>query len=85
MFYVYLLKSIKSQDLYVGYCANLKVRFHRHNAGKVKSTKGYLPWELIYYEAYKDKSDATKREKQLKNHAAKETLKKQIECSLKKS
>ncbi len=37
----------------------------------LKSDKGYSPWELVYYEAYRDKLVATKREKQLKNHAAK--------------
>ena len=55
-----------------------------HNSGRVDSTRPYLPWELIYYEAYKNKKDATKREKQLKdNHRAKSELIKQLENSLK--
>jgi putative endonuclease len=82
MFYVYLLKSLSNGDLYIGYCEDLKIRFKRHNDGKVKSTKEYTPWQLVYYEAYRDKLDAAKRKKQLKNHAAKEGLKKQVESSL---
>ena len=67
MFYVYLLKSKKKNNqLYVGYSANLKNRIAEHNAGKSSSTKPYLPWELIFYEAYKDMKDAKRREMYLK-------------------
>ena len=82
MYYVYLLKSIKNSDVYIGYTADLKARILAHNQGKVKSTKYYHPWNLIYYEAYKNKYDATKRERQLKNYRVKEDLKVQIENSL---
>ncbi len=71
MYYVYLLRSLRWNRFYVGYSTDLKKRFSEHNSGSVGSTKFYIPWELVYYEAYKDKLTATKREKQLKNHAAK--------------
>lgn len=58
------------------------MRFKEHNSKRVKATKSYTPWELIYYEAYKNKKDATRREKQLKEHKPKSDLKKQIENSL---
>lgn len=83
MFYVYILRSIRNKDIYIGYSTDLKERLKYHNSGNVRATKQNLPWELIYYEAYKDKSDATKREKQLKNHRAKEDLKIQLKYSLK--
>ena len=82
MFYVYVLRSLKNQDVYIGYSGDLKERIKYHNSGSVKATKDNLPWELIYYEAYKGKLDATKREKQLKNHRAKEDLKILLENSL---
>ncbi|OGM37960.1 excinuclease ABC subunit C, partial [Candidatus Woesebacteria bacterium RIFCSPHIGHO2_12_FULL_38_9] len=63
MFYAYVLRSVKNGDIYVGYSGNLKARFKLHNIGKVKSTKPYTPWKLLYYEAYISKKDATKREK----------------------
>jgi len=82
MYYVYALKSLVNGDLYIGSCKDLKVRFKRHNDKKIKSTKAYAPWKLVYYEAYKDKNDASKREKQLKKHRAKLDLIKQIKNSL---
>lgn len=82
MFYVYLLKSEIDKDIYVGYSENLRKRFKEHNQAKVKSTKCYCPWILIYYEAYRNKKDAIKRERQLKNHKPKDDLIKQIENSI---
>jgi putative endonuclease len=82
MYYVYVLKSQVNGDIYVGFTSDLKKRFREHNNGEVKATKGYRPWQLVYYEAYKGKSDATKREKQLKEHKPKSDLLRQIETSL---
>lgn len=69
MFYVYILKSEYNGSLYTGFTIDLRERFQKHNKGLVQSTKRYLPWELIYYEAYKSKKDALMREKQLKRFA----------------
>lgn len=82
MHYVYVLESTKGKKIYIGFTSDLKNRFELHNSGKVKSTKFYLPWKLVYYEAYLGKPDATKREKELKLHVAKNVLKKQIKYSL---
>lgn len=83
MYYVYVLKSTKNKDIYIGFSNDLKTRYKSHNSGKVKSTKAYRPWKLIYYEAYGVKADATKREKELKMHAAKNELLKRLKKSLK--
>ena len=83
MFYVYALKSSKNGDLYIGFTDDLKIRFRLHNSGRVRSTKPNLPWELVYYEAYKTRKDATRREKQLKMHAVKNELVKRLRESLK--
>jgi len=82
MFYVYVLESEENEDVYVGYTADLKQRFEIHNKGKVRSTKVLKPWNLVYYEAYRSKLDATKREKQLKNHKPRKDLKEQLRFSL---
>jgi len=37
-----------------------------HNEGLSRSTKSKTPWELIYYESFKDRALAEKREKSLK-------------------
>ena len=82
MYYVYVLFSQTNGDLYIGYTIDLRKRFNQHNTGEVKSTKGYRPWRLVYYEAYAGKPDAIQREKQLKMHKAKIDLKIQIKYSL---
>ncbi len=82
MFYVYVLQSHHNKDIYVGYSTDLKRRFFEHSRRKVPSTQSARPWKLVFYEAYLDKNDATKREKQLKMHAAKNALIGQIKNSL---
>jgi putative endonuclease len=74
MYYVYCLKSLNFWRFYIGYSTDLRARFEKHNNKEVLSTKPHAPWDLVYYEAYKEKLVATKREKQLKLHAAKEDL-----------
>jgi len=82
MFYVYLLKSRKDNNLYLGSTNDLKRRFKEHNLGLVTSTKFRAPFDLIYYEAYKSENDARRREQNLKLRArALVQLKKRIqEC-----
>ncbi|MEK6570515.1 MAG: GIY-YIG nuclease family protein, partial [Bacteroidota bacterium] len=49
-FYVYVLRSLKDGKLYIGQTNNLQERLLRHNHGRVKSTKGRRPLQLIYFE-----------------------------------
>lgn len=83
MYYVYLLRSkIKSNQLYVGYSTNLKNRISQHNTGKSASTKPYIPWELMFYESYKSKTDAKRREAYLKTTRGRKALKIMLRDSL---
>lgn len=83
MFYVYILKSKKDGNLYIGSTNDLQRRINEHNNGLVFSTKSRVPFELVYYEAYKSESDARKREKCLKLRSRAFTqLKKRIKESL---
>ncbi|MFA6350548.1 MAG: GIY-YIG nuclease family protein [Candidatus Omnitrophota bacterium] len=66
MFYVYVLRSKKDNNCYIGSTVDLERRIKEHDAGLVFSTKSRLPLELVYYEAYKSESDARYREKNLK-------------------
>lgn len=81
--WVYILKSLKDNKLYIGSTNNLKKRLLEHNNGNVFSTKYRKPFILIYYEAYKAEKDARKREKNLKLRSkALAQLKKRIVESL---
>jgi len=71
MFYVYMLKSTKKEYHYVGSTEDLKRRIEEHNQGKTKSIKHLVPFELLYYEAYKTRLLARKRELELKNNSFK--------------
>jgi putative endonuclease len=74
MFYNYLLKSENNEVLYTGYTSDLKKRLKEHNQGLNVSTKPYVPWKLIYYEACLEIEDANRREKYLKTTQGKRLL-----------
>ena len=80
MFYfVYVLFSHKDKGLYTGFTDNLKRRIKEHNQKLVESTKNRTPFELIYFEGYKDKRAALEREKYLKTGWGRNYLKKIID------
>ena len=83
MHYVYVIKSIKNGSLYVGRTDDLRRRIEEHNKGKSAFTNRGKPYELVYYEAYKDSREAVKRECRLKHHGSTiGHLKKRLENSL---
>lgn len=83
MYYVYVLKSLKTHELYYGYTSDLKRRLTQHNNGESTFTRSARPWTLVYYEAYRSPTDARKRERMLKFYGqAVRRLKERIPCSL---
>lgn len=76
--YVYVIQSIKYEDIYIGYTTNLKERLRRHNDGFNISTKSHRPWFLVHYEAYRDDRDAKRREKYLKTSQGSRLLKRML-------
>lgn len=81
MYYTYVLRSQRDKKLYIGYSSNLKNRFEEHKNGEVESTKHRRPLDLIFYEAFKDKRDAQRREKYFKTEKGKSSLKQVIRFS----
>ena len=78
---VYVLYSKKYDKIYIGYTSDLIKRFHSHNELGTKGyTVKYRPWDVIYTEVFSNKTDAMKREKELKTYQGrvfiKELLKK---------
>jgi len=80
MFYVYILKSKKNQRLYTGITNDLRRRFREHNEkrGSIYTSKN-APFDLIFYEAYLNKKDATKAELFFKSGYGREVLKDKLE------
>jgi len=80
-YFVYVLSARINNKLitYVGYTNNLKKRLYLHNTNKgAKFTKGKR-WKLIYFEKYKTKSKAMKREYYIKtNKKLRSFIKKKI-------
>lgn len=78
MWYVYVLKSYRTNQWYTGFTNDLRKRILEHNAGENKSTKNGIPWKHIYYEACHNKRDAHAREKYLKSGMGKRYLKNRL-------
>ena len=74
MFYTYVLYSVKFDKLYVGQTNFLQMRLEEHNRGLSNFTKRYKPWQLIHYEEFKTRSEAMKREKELKSHKGRDFI-----------
>ena len=78
MFYNYVLQSNKGDNLYIGYTKDLKKRLNEHNQGLNQSTRPYVPWKVIYYEACLDEDDAKRREGYLKKSQGQRLLKRRL-------
>ena len=65
-YFVYVLQSERDGSYYVGHTADLEERIQRHNEGRSLYTKGRVPWELLYQEKFGLRSDASKREREIK-------------------
>jgi putative endonuclease len=64
--YTYILYSRGIDRYYIGVTDDLKWRLERHNMGWGRYTQSGLPWKIVYYESYKSKTEALKREKEIK-------------------
>ena len=76
MFYVYILKSLKNNDIYVGSTSDFRNRLNLHNRGKVKSTKANRPWQLLEHYEFESRSEAFRQEMFYKSGQQKESLRK---------
>ena len=75
---VYVLRSLKDNQFYVGLTRDLPVRVQQHNNGLVTSTKKRVPFELVYWEGCLNESDAAQREKYLKSAWGKRYIKSRL-------
>ena len=74
-YFVYILESEIAGRLYKGQTRDINKRILEHNSGKTKSTKGYKPWKLVYFEKFETRDEAVLREKFFKTGSGRELLK----------
>ena len=80
MFWVYILESQTTGQYYIGYTSNLTDRIRRHNQGLTQTTRrGKGPWQLVYQEEFFNKTEAIKRERQIKDWRDKNRIKRLID------
>lgn len=66
MYYVYILISIKNDQVYTGYTTDLQKRIKEHNSGKSVHTNKFRPWKVQTYIAFENKEQASNFERYLK-------------------
>ena len=75
MHYTYMVQC-GDGTLYTGYTTDVVRRTQEHNRGKgAKYTRSRLPVSLVYYEVHETKTDAMRREYDLKQLTRVEKLK----------
>ncbi|HCA81471.1 MAG TPA: hypothetical protein DEP53_17205, partial [Bacteroidetes bacterium] len=74
-YFVYALRSLTHNYIYVGLTSDVSKRVAQHNEGRERTTRPYLPFELILIEGFETRAEARKREIFLKSGCGKEFLK----------
>jgi putative endonuclease len=64
LFYTYILYSSVKDKFYIGHTENVQNRLLQHNT---RNNLGTNDWIVIYTESFDNRSDAMKREKEIKN------------------
>jgi len=82
MYYTYIIKSLKTGKNYIGCTSNLEQRLIEHNLNKTKSLKNRGPFKIVYYECFKTKTEARKKELQIKSYKGGNAFKKLINHSI---
>jgi putative endonuclease len=72
--YVYVLRSLKDHQFYIGSTNNLRRRLQQHQRGENISTAKRRPFELLYFEGHRSLEDTIRREHYFKTTKGKVTL-----------
>lgn len=74
MYFVYILKSEKDNNLYIGKTNDLKRRLAEHNSGQTQSLKSRIPFILLEYTECSTEQEARILEKELKKGYRREQI-----------
>ena len=78
MYFTYILYSSIKDKYYVGSCQDLDERLRKHNTNHGGFTGKTGDWMLVWTEEHPDKTDALKREKQIKAWKSRKMIEKLI-------
>jgi putative endonuclease len=79
VYYVYILRSLKTKKLYIGQTGDLDRRLKEHNTGwGGRYTRQNGPWMLVYSEDHPNRASAVKRERYLKSSRGSQEKKKLV-------
>jgi len=74
MYYLYILFNKAETRTYVGVASDVNKRLEEHNAGRVKSSRPYLPYKIVHIESFETLSSARQKEKFYKSTTGRRKL-----------
>lgn len=74
MYYVYIIKSLKTKEFYKGQTDNLDRRLNEHFTGRTKFAKNKLPLQIVHVELCENRMEARKLEKYFKSGYGREII-----------
>ena len=80
--YVYILKSLKDNGIYIGMSRDPDDRLRQHNKGKTVSTRSRRPFVMLYKEECNSADEARKREQYYKSGIGREQIKQKLNSSV---
>jgi putative endonuclease len=80
-FYVYILRSQRTNRYYIGQTRNVEQRLTYHQANYSKSLKNRGPWELVYCEEHATRAAAVQRERQIKSWKDRDMIERLVRAS----
>jgi putative endonuclease len=78
MYFVHILYSLTRDKYYVGSCENVQERLKKHNTNHSGFTGKTGDWIVKWTEEHPSKSEAMKREKQIKSWKSRKMIEKLI-------
>ncbi len=75
MHYVYILLNEARTRTYTGFADDVEKRLAMHNAGRVKASGPYRPYNIIHTESFETLKEARQKEKFYKSTAGRRRIK----------
>ena len=80
-YWVYILQSEKDGSYYIVHTSSLEERLKRHNERRSRYTRSKAPWKLIYQKVFTTRSEAMKREREIKRMKSREYIERLVRAS----